>query len=243
MMTPVAPTATSSAPRPSTRRLTTPRRGRVALTLAAAAALGLAGCDRASFVEEAGALPAYAGFGMATNDNNLIQSAAYQRGEYIAEVRAQFGSEVPDTVNFAFDRADLTAAARATLDQQAAWLRANPTVRVRITGHTDLVGGEGYNDRLGLRRARAAASYLLRRGVARARIDMVESRGEREPVVQTEAREVKNRRSVTEVAGFIHGFVGEGMDGRRALLMYRRYVTDTVEKPSGAGTTDGLSGG
>ena len=216
---------------------------RAALGFAALSAVALAGCERASFVEEAGAEPSYAGFGMATSENHLVQSAAYQRGEFIAAVRASFANEVPDTINYAFDRADLNAAARASLDRQAEWLRANPTVRIRITGHTDLVGGEGYNDRLGLRRARAAARYLLRRGVARGRIDMVESRGEAEPLVQTEAREVRNRRAVTEVAGFIHGFVGDGMDGRRALLMYRRYVTDTVESPAGASTTDGLSGG
>ncbi|MEO1614023.1 MAG: OmpA family protein, partial [Pseudomonadota bacterium] len=175
--------------------------------------------------------------------DQLIQSAEYQRGAFIGEVSADFAANVDDTINFAFNRSTLDASSRRALDSQAAWLRENPTVRVRITGHTDLVGGEGYNDRLGLRRARAAARYLLRRGVARARIDMVESRGEREPVVATEERERRNRRSVTEVAGFTHGFVGEGMDGRRALLMYRRYVTDTVETPASAATTTASGGG
>ena len=156
---------------------------------------------------------------------------------------AEFANEVPDTVNFAFNQASLNASAREALDAQAAWMKRNPTVRIRITGHTDLVGGEGYNNRLGLRRARAAARYLLRKGVERGRIDMVETRGESEPLVQTEEREVRNRRAVTEVAGFTHGFVGDGMDGRRALLMYRRYVTDTVEAPASAATTTGSGGG
>ncbi|MEL7465880.1 MAG: OmpA family protein [Pseudomonadota bacterium] len=198
----------------------------------------LAGC-----ATEAGIGPENATFGIAYGNNTLIQSAEYQRGAFIGEVSADFAGKVDDTINFDFNRAKLDAASRRALDSQAAWLRENPTVRVRITGHTDLVGGEGYNDRLGLRRARATARYLLRRGVARARIDMVESQGEREPVVATEERERRNRRSVTEVAGFTHGFVGEGMDGRRALLMYRRYVTDTVETPASAATTTASGGG
>lgn len=191
---------------------------------------------------EAGIGPGNASFGIATQNNLLVQSAEYQRGDFLREVKAQFAADVPDRVNFAFDRSGLNREARRNLDAQAKWLRENPNVRVRIGGHTDLVGGESYNDRLGLRRARAAARYLLRRGVARGRIDTVESLGESQPVVQTEGREVRNRRTVTEVAGFTHGFVGEGMDGRRALLMYRRYVSDTVEKPALVSTTSGTGG-
>ena len=199
----------------------------------------LASCAQSNFRGEAGIGPENASFGMAYASNELVQSVEYQRGDYINDVQAAFSRDVSDTVTFDFDRAALGSAARHALDAQAEWLRANPTVRVRVTGHTDLVGGENYNDRLGLRRARAAARHLLRRGVARGRIDMVDSKGEAEPVVATDGRERQNRRSVTEVAGFIHGFVGEGMDGRRALLMYRRYVTDTVEAPASANATSG----
>lgn len=195
---------------------------------ALAATAALAACSTGELGIEA----RHASFGLAVENNKLVQSAEYQRGAFLAEVRAEFAETVPDTINFAFDRSGLTRDARRALNAQAAWLRENPNVRVRIFGHTDLVGGESYNDRLGLRRARAAARYLLRRGVARGRIDTVQSQGESQPLVQTEAREVRNRRTVTEVAGFTHGFVGEGMDGRRALLMYQRYVSDTVETPA-----------
>ena len=194
----------------------------------------------AACANEAGIGPENASFGEAYTNNGLVQSAEYRRGDYLMEVRAAFAEETPDTINFAFDRANLDRQARRALDRQASWLRANPDVRVRVFGHTDLVGGESYNNRLGLRRARAAARYLQRKGVARGRIDAVESQGESQPLVQTEERERRNRRTVTEVAGFTHGFVGEGMDGRRALLMYRRYQTDTVEKPSTSGTVEGI---
>ena len=208
------------------------------LLLLAGAAL-LAGC-----ATEVGLHPnAAATFGDAYQRNALIQSAAWRRGQFLESERARFAAEAPATATFAFDRAFLDAEARDALDSQASWLLANPDIRVRIVGHADLVGGESYNDRLGLRRARAAARHLIARGVARSRIDAVESRGEREPVIPTEARERLNRRAETAVAGFVHGFVGDGMDGERAKLMYTRYKTDSVEPPTSANTTSVSSGG
>ena len=208
--------------------------GKITISAVLGGAFFIAGCTN-----EVGIGAANNSFGISHGNNALVQSAEYQRGDYLTDVRAEFAAQVPDVVTFAFDSASLDRSAREALNAQANWLRDNPNVRVRVAGHTDLVGGESYNDRLGLLRARAAARYLLRRGVARGRIDTVESLGEREPAVQTESRERQNRRTVTEVAGFTHGFVGEGMDGQRALLMYRRYVSDSVEAPSIQATTVG----
>ncbi len=81
-----------------------------------------------------------------------------------------------------------------------------------------------YNDRLGLRRARAVVAYLARHGISRGRLDAVESRGESDPVVQTEERERRNRRSVTSVAGFDRHYVGDGLDGEYAHRVYKLYT-------------------
>ena len=196
--------------------------------------LAIAGCTT-----EVGVTTGSASFGDATQSNLFAQSIEYRRGDYLLEVAERFAQETDDTVTFAFNRSSLARGTRRALDKQAAWLRQNPNVRVRVTGHTDLVGGEAYNDRLGFRRARAVSRYLVQRGVARSRIDAVESRGEREPIVRTEEKERRNRRSLTEVAGFTHGFIGDGMDGRRALLMYRRYVSDSVQAPATVATSGG----
>jgi len=200
----------------------------------AASTLTLAGCSN-----ELGVTPGSASFGDATQSNLFSQAIEYRRGDYLMEVASRFAEETDDTVNFAFNRSNLDRGTRRALNKQAAWLRANPDVRVRVIGHTDLVGGEAYNDRLGFRRARAVSRYLVQRGVAPSRIDAVESRGEREPIIFTEDKERQNRRSLTEVAGFTHGFIGDGMDGRRALLMYRRYVSDSVEAPVSVATSGG----
>ena len=188
---------------------------------------------------EAGFMPASSTFGVATSGNDLAQHAELQRGRYLVEAGVRFSEAAPDTVEFAFNRADLSPAARKALDAQAAWLSANPDIRMSVTGHTDLVGGEAFNQKLGLRRAQAAARYLVARGIAADRVEAVESRGESEPKVDTDEPEAKNRRAVTSVAGFTHGYLGDNGDGRRARLIYQRYATDSVEEPAEASSTSG----
>jgi len=87
-----------------------------------------------------------------------------------------------------------------------------------VVGHADKVGTDAYNNRLGLRRARAVVAYLVSKGISCGRLDAVESRGE------TEERERRNRRAVTSVAGFESHYVGDGMDGRKAAALYRNYI-------------------
>ncbi len=97
-------------------------------------------------------------------------------------------------------------------------------MRMTVVGHTDLVGPNSYNQRLGLRRAQAVVRYMTSRGISRSRLDAVESRGEQDPVVETQDRERRNRRAVTSVAGFDRRFVGTGLDGKVAQRLYRTYV-------------------
>jgi peptidoglycan-associated lipoprotein len=47
-----------------------------------------------------------------------------------------------------------------------------------IVGHTCPLGNDGYNDKLGLRRAESVAAYLMRRGIAPTRLRST-SAGER----------------------------------------------------------------
>ena len=103
-----------------------------------------------------------------------------------------------DTVLFAFDSYALDAEARATLDRQAAWLVQYPAVQVTVEGHTDDRGTREYNLALGERRAGAARSYLVARGVASSRISTI-SYGKERPAVDgaNEAAWAQNRRAVT----------------------------------------------
>lgn len=161
--------------------------------------------------------------------NLVAQAASGFDSQRMVATQVRFRASTPDTVTFDFDSSRLDAEARRVLDLQAQWLQLNPSVRMRVTGHADAVGPDGYNSRIGLRRARAVVAYLGTKGVARTRLDAVESRGEEELVVETPERERRNRRTVTNVAGFERGFSGHGMNGRRARAAYKAYVGDNTE--------------
>ncbi|MEM7190810.1 MAG: OmpA family protein [Pseudomonadota bacterium] len=162
-------------------------------------------------------------FGVANRANFAAQDAYNLSNQRLRDMAKDFAANTQDTVTFAFDRSSLDQSARTALDSQVAWLKANPEVRMTIIGHTDLVGSNRYNDGLGLRRARAVLRYLTRRGISRKRLDAVASRGEREPVVQTEQRERRNRRAMTTVAGFSRNYVGTGLDGEYAARVFDQY--------------------
>ena len=75
-------------------------------------------------------------------------------------------------IEFGFDSAELTGNAMRDLDGVAAALNDPQLAASRLTleGHTDATGSEGYNLRLSQRRAEAVVAYLVRRGVAGARL-------------------------------------------------------------------------
>jgi peptidoglycan-associated lipoprotein len=100
------------------------------------------------------------------------------------------------TVHFGFDDWDLTPEARALLDANARWLKANPQVNVQIGGHCDERGSPEYNLALGERRARHVRDYLIQQGVPADNLTAV-SYGEEMPVDpgHTEAAWAKNRRA------------------------------------------------
>lgn len=186
-----------------------------------ALALGLAACAPGQPAPEAGSQINEGGFGNPTRTN-----AAYHTGQlqYATVLAQRFAQEVPTTITFAFNSATLDPEARAVLDQQAAFIRHFPEVRFSVYGHTDLVGGAAYNQHLGLRRARAAVNYLVSRGVLRDRLAALVSLGETQPIIAIPTQERRNRRTVTEVTGFVQTAPAV-LDGRYAQIVYRAYAS------------------
>ncbi|WP_431023289.1 OmpA family protein [Halomonas sp. H5] len=106
-------------------------------------------------------------------------------------------------VNFAFDSAELTPAARTTLDDVARRLTENERsqdIRVHIAGHTDSRGSDQYNLGLSQRRADSVRDYLISRGVAGNRL-VARGFGEERPVAsnETDAGRAENRRVELDV--------------------------------------------
>lgn len=190
------------------------------LLLAGVAALALTGCDRIRNVGEAGSFLDEGGFGDPTMNNVLVMTG--QRS-YVEELSTRFAQEVPTTINFAFNSAALDSQARAVLRQQAQWILQFPEVRFSVYGHTDLVGSDAYNLSLGRRRAQAAVTFLVSQGIARSRLEALVTLGESQPLVATQDRELRNRRTVTEVSGFVQNDPLV-LDGRYADIVYRAYA-------------------
>jgi len=109
---------------------------------------------------------------------------------------------VGDRVLFEFNMYSLKRDARKTLERQAAWLKANPSVTFAIEGHADERGTREYNLALGERRANSVKDYLASLGINPARMKTI-SYGKERPVAigSTQAAWGQNRRGVTRVTG------------------------------------------
>jgi len=84
---------------------------------------------------------------------------------------------------FAFDKSSLTPDGRQVLDSAADKIKSNPDIElVLVTGHTDRIGSDAYNQKLSERRANQVKDYLISQGVAESRLQAV-GKGESEPVV------------------------------------------------------------
>jgi outer membrane protein OmpA-like peptidoglycan-associated protein len=107
-----------------------------------------------------------------------------------------------DQGNFKFGGADLPDEAKARLDQMIGQLKANPqNVFIEIEGHTDNVGSDNLNERLGMERAEAVKRYLYEQHQVPLHKINVISYGEDKPVAPNRTRQgrAQNRRVVVKV--------------------------------------------
>lgn len=98
-------------------------------------------------------------------------------------------------VHFDFDSSVIKSSENGNVQAVASYFQNNPSVGIRVDGHCDERGTEGYNDALGERRASALREALLGLGVPANRV-ITQSFGERMPVDpgHDEAAYAKNRR-------------------------------------------------
>ncbi|MEO8482539.1 MAG: OmpA family protein [Acidobacteriota bacterium] len=98
----------------------------------------------------------------------------------------QLNAQKPlEDVSFAYDKADLSEAARGALQKDSDFMKKWTSVRVTVEGHADARGTSEYNLALGERRAAGVRDFLVSLGVDMARINVV-SMGEEQPVCREE---------------------------------------------------------
>lgn len=103
---------------------------------------------------------------------------------------------------FDFDKSVIKPEGKQALDKLVTKLKTIKLEVIIVVGHTDSIGTDDYNMKLGSRRAAAVQAYLISRGVEKSRV-YTESKGEKQPVAdnKTAAGRAKNRRVEVEVVG------------------------------------------
>jgi OOP family OmpA-OmpF porin len=111
-----------------------------------------------------------------------------------------------EDVHFAFDKYNLTGYAQASLDGDVTTINklsgSYPGLKVDVSGHTDWIGTDAYNQALSERRATAVKDYLVRKGVDAGRIRTY-AYGESQPVAPNTTAEGRalNRRAEISTKG------------------------------------------
>lgn len=98
-------------------------------------------------------------------------------------------------IYFDFNSASLRPESDETLDQLAAFHKANPGLNLTIEGHTDAIGSDTANNTLSQKRAEAVMAALVSRGVAAGHLTAI-GHGASKPVAlnNSELGRARNRR-------------------------------------------------
>lgn len=75
-----------------------------------------------------------------------------------------------DNIRFDFNRSDILPSSVAELEKLKSFLLKNEEISIVISGHTDNIGTEGYNNNLSLERARAVCTWLVSNGIEENRL-------------------------------------------------------------------------
>lgn len=111
-----------------------------------------------------------------------------------------------EDVHFEFDKSELSDYGKEMLDDAASVIlevsKRYPGLKVDISGHTDSVGTEGYNQGLSERRANTVKNYLERKGIPASRLNIY-AYGESKPTATNDTVEgrAQNRRAETRTRG------------------------------------------
>lgn len=105
-------------------------------------------------------------------------------------------------IHFAFDKSDFKtdAGTNKYVDESNSYLVTNSQARLSITGHTDAIGTDEYNQALGYRRAQSVQLYFESKGIPANKI-IILSKGEKEPADNnnTTSGRANNRRTAITI--------------------------------------------
>jgi OOP family OmpA-OmpF porin len=100
---------------------------------------------------------------------------------------------------FGFDKAVLTPQGKAAIDRDvlARLPEVGPVQLVTVSGHTDRLGSQQYNQALSERRAKAVKDYLVQKGISADKIDVI-GYGKTQPVPGVSCADSLGRKKLIE---------------------------------------------
>src|SRR5215471_12426646 len=141
-----------------------------------------------------------------------------------------------EEINFEYNSSVLVDGFPSLL-RLAELLQKNPGYKVKVEGHTDIIGNAQYNDRLGMARANTVRDFLVKYGARSGQID-VSTRGKVDPKYpgqkstyqKTDEARWMNRRVVITVTDDQGRVVSDTASVGQAIR--------AIEQPKPAGMTD-----
>jgi peptidoglycan-associated lipoprotein len=161
------------------------------------AAAAQSSADKANSAAAAAASAASAAGDSATTANNKVESLNKTVNRLVYEVVLS-----EDEGNFKFNNVDLPDEAKTRLDELISQMKNDPKgAFFEIEGHTDNVGPNEINEKIGLERAEAVKRYLYEHHQIPLHKMNVISYGEGKPVAENKTKEgrAQNRRVVIRV--------------------------------------------
>ncbi|MCS7000707.1 MAG: OmpA family protein [Bacteroidota bacterium] len=128
------------------------------------------------------------------------QCATFTTGRYDRSVLSALdtvGTIVFLPIEFDYDRASLRPESLPLVERIADAMKAHPSLKIEVRGHTDDRGSEEYNLRLSQRRAEAVVEALVQMGIERSRLRAI-GFGESRPLVPNTSDENRARNRRTE---------------------------------------------
>lgn len=133
---------------------------------------------------------------------NLPKGSAYNMiNKDIALKNIDIGSKIAlRNVFFSTGKAEVQIDSYPELDRLIELMNSVPSLKIELSGHTDNIGNDEFNQNLSQRRADAVRAYLITRGVEKARVTAV-GYGETRPVDNNDTKEgrANNRRTEFEI--------------------------------------------
>jgi outer membrane protein OmpA-like peptidoglycan-associated protein/tetratricopeptide (TPR) repeat protein len=130
-------------------------------------------------------------------EKEIVETETFSRNQNM-EIRPieKGASYTINDILFATNSYELTERSKFILRQFATFLKANPTIKVSIHGHTDDVGDDAKNMTLSVNRAKAVMDFLVAEGVKASRLKYA-GFGETKPKVSNsnEGNRALNRRT------------------------------------------------